>query len=189
MPVTVYVDISPISPTFTIHPATTPTQIAQARTLIEAYANWLDLDLTFQSFSSELSSLPGSYAPPSGRLLLAFTISDEAIGVIGLRRLPSSKSGKEAELKRLYVLPSARGSGAGRALVEAAIDAARKEGYEKLRLDTLGHMMGAIGLYESFGFKQVEAYYETPLEGTVFLELDLIKSRDQAHGGQVNMSD
>ncbi|KAF2225389.1 acyl-CoA N-acyltransferase [Elsinoe ampelina] len=181
--------MSSSGPTFTIHPATTPTHITQARTLIEAYANWLDLDLTFQSFSTELSSLPGCYAPPSGRLLLALTPSDEAIGVIGLRCLPSSKSGKEAELKRLYVLPSARGSGAGRALVEAAIEAATEERYERLRLDTLGHMTGAIGLYKSFGFKAVDAYYKTPLEGTVFLDLDLREPRHQAQGRQVNMSD
>ncbi|TVY51781.1 Acetyltransferase [Lachnellula cervina] len=179
---------------FTIRHATTPTDISSIRTLFTSYASWLDLDLTFQNFAQELASLPGVYAPPTGCLLLAVLESGEAVGCVALRPLPSktpqssnptsasmpSQEQKEevkgrgtCEVKRLFLTPAARGSGIGRALVEAVVAEAEKLGYGEMKLDTLPRMVGARKLYESVGFVETEMYYETPLEGTVFYKKEL----------------
>jgi GNAT superfamily N-acetyltransferase len=156
----------------TIRYAATLSDLAIIRTLFTAYASSLGVDLSFQNFSAELSSLPGLYAPPTGALLLAVTSTDEAVGCIGLRPLSSCPSTKVCEIKRLYCNPSSRGLGIGRALVERVIKEAEDMGYEEMRLDTLAQMEGARKLYASLGFEEMNAYYETPLE-TKFLRKKL----------------
>jgi ribosomal protein S18 acetylase RimI-like enzyme len=76
-------------------------------------------------------------------------------------------------MKRLYVSPDARGLGLGRALVLRIVDEARKLGYRAMRLDTLPQMGNAQALYAGFGFRDIEPYYNTPIPGTRFMELDL----------------
>jgi len=76
-------------------------------------------------------------------------------------------------MKRLFLTESSRGLGIGRALVEKVVEEARRLGYTEIKLDTLPRMVGARKLYESVGFGECERYYETPLEGTVFLGLKL----------------
>src|SRR5688572_13299142 len=109
-----------------IFQATTPAQIEQARSLFEEYAAQLKVDLCFQGFAQELASLPGLYAPPAGRLLLA-TLGDSLIGCGALRPLAPDV----CEMKRLYVRSSARGLKVGRRLAVAIIEAAREIGYSK----------------------------------------------------------
>lgn len=157
--------------TFLIHPATTPDDLANVASLFEAYAKSINIDLSFQDFTTELSGLPGKYGPPSGTLLLARQRdTNQAIGCIGLRSLdPQGVS----EIKRLYVTPQGRGSGLGKALVKQVIEEAKRKGYKSVRLDTLGSMREAQKLYKTLGFVQRKPYYNTPIEGTVFLELDL----------------
>ncbi|OQN97203.1 hypothetical protein B0A48_16744 [Cryoendolithus antarcticus] len=151
--------------------ATTTSDISATKTLFEAYTKWLDLDLTFQGFADELASLPGKYAPPNGALLLARLASfDEAIGCVAIRPL---SDGGVCEMKRLYVTLAGRGTGVGKALAVAAIDQARQIGYKAVRLDTLPSMSAARALYGSLGFTEIGPYYESPLEGTIFLELIL----------------
>jgi GNAT superfamily N-acetyltransferase len=157
----------------TIRYAATPLDLAIIRTLFTAYASSLGVDLSFQNFSAELSSLPGLYAPPTGTLLLAVTSTDEAVGCVGLRPLSSCTSTKICEMKRLYCDPSSRGLGIGRALVERVIKEAEDMGYEEMRLDTLPQMEGASKLYASMGFEEMIAYYKTPLEDTKFLRKKL----------------
>lgn len=155
-----------------ITPVETEEDLTATTTLFKAYAHSLGIDLTFQNFATELSSLPGKYSPSNnGALFLARIISTgRAVGCVGLRAMTQPGT---CEIKRLYVDPAGRGLGVGRKLVERVIREARKSGYGACLLDTLPQMVEARGLYKSLGFGEVEAYYETPLEGTVFLRLDL----------------
>jgi len=148
--------------------ATTPDQIAAIRALFQEYAAWLRVDLCFQSFAEELASLPGAYAPPQGRLLLA-TAPDGPAGCIALRPAGSNS----CEMKRLFVRPAYQGQGLGRVLAQQIVSDARAIGYSTMVLDTLPFMYGAIHLYTSLGFVPRPAYYDTPLQETVFMELKL----------------
>ena len=151
-----------------ICPAITPEQIALSHTLFEEYASWLGVDLSYQGFAAELASLPGLYALPRGRLLLAMA-SAEALGCVALRPLGDSV----CEMKRLFVRSGFRGQGFGRLLVQRVVEEARVIGYRTMRLDTLPQMQAAIRLYEALGFERRAAYYGTPLPDTVFMELHL----------------
>lgn len=141
------------------------------RELFQEYAGSLEIDLCFQNFGRELAELPGQYGPPAGRLMLAVH-GDEFAGCVGVRRI----DGVTSEMKRLYVRPAFRRNGLGRALALAAVAAARELGYERMRLDTLGSMTAAIGLYESMGFRRIAPYYHNPSGCAVFMELTLRSS-------------
>ena len=151
--------------------ARTAGAIAQARRLIEEYVDSLGIDLGFQEIEKELREFPGAYAPPQGRLLLAFA-GAEAIGCVALRPFEQG-----CEMKRLYVRPDSRGLGAGRALAGAVIEAARELGYRSMRLDTQPEMSAARALYRSLGFREIEPYRFNPTPGTSFMELDLTAVR------------
>ncbi len=148
--------------------ARTPQQIALARGLFEEYAASLNVSLCFQGFTAELAGLPGLYAPPRGRLLLMME-QKEAAGCVALRPV----NDQVCEMKRLFVRPEFRDRGVGRKLAKKAIQEARTIGYSTMRLDTLPQMKAAIGLYEALGFTRCPAYYETPLNETVFMQLAL----------------
>jgi ribosomal protein S18 acetylase RimI-like enzyme len=147
--------------------ASSPLEIAAARELFIEYSKWLGVDLCFQNFERELAELPGDYAMPAGRLWLAF--DDQALaGSIALRSLGDGI----CEMKRLYVRPAFRGRGLGRLLVQRLIEEARSLGYHKMRLDTLpGRMDRAITMYRSFGFVEIDRYYDNPYETALFMEL------------------
>jgi GNAT superfamily N-acetyltransferase len=153
----------------TIREATTATDMALARALFAEYARWLKVDLCFQGFDEELRTLPGAYAPPRGRLLLAGRGPD-AFACIALRPLAQPAVG---EIKRLYVQPAQRGEGWGRRLVAALLAEARAIGYEELKLDTLDWMNAARALYEETGFRPCAPYYVNPLPGVVYMSLRL----------------
>jgi ribosomal protein S18 acetylase RimI-like enzyme len=148
-----------------------PGEMLVVKALFVEYASEIDdatgLDLAFQGFDQELLTLPGKYCSPRGAILLA-EWDGMPRGVVALRPF----EGAIAEMKRLFVQPQARGHGLGRSLVEAAIEKARQIGYLAVRLDSLPHMKGAIELYRSLGFRDIEAYYENPV-CPVYLELDL----------------
>ncbi|KAF1810040.1 acetyltransferase [Eremomyces bilateralis CBS 781.70] len=155
-------------PAFTIYQAVTSQDLATTYELFIAYTDWLNLDLYFQDFKTELATLPGKYAPPSGCLLLAKpATTGGAQGVIAMRPLPSVGEAI-CEMKRLYVLPSARGMGIGRVLIREAVRRAEEKGYREMVLDTLPSMKGAITLYRSESFIERDAYYENPIEGAIF---------------------
>jgi len=142
--------------------------LEHVRQFFRNYAASLGLDLSFQNFAAEMESLPGAYAAPAGRLFYA-EVDGRPAGCVGIR--PFSEG--VCELKRLYVDPELRGLGVGRDLALAAIKAARSLGYRKVMLDTLPAMRIAVKLYRELGFTEAPAYYPTPIEGTLFLALDL----------------
>jgi len=151
-----------------IKEATTADALLQARTLFKEYQAALGVDLGFQDFENELANLPGQYAAPGGRLLLASADSRVA-GCVALRPL----SGDACEMKRLFVRPAFRAHGVGRMLAERIIAEARSIGYRRMCLDTLPSMGRAQQLYEVLGFREIEAYRYNPIAGTKYLGLNL----------------
>ncbi len=151
-----------------IQAARFPDQLDVVRAIFSEYAATLQVDLSFQGFAGELASLPGKYAEPAGCVLLA-VFDGAVIGCVALRPL----DGRMAEMKRLYVRPAGRGKQVGRELAERICELARRAGYRWVRLDTMPPMKAAQGLYETLGFKPIDAYVYNPVEGTQFMELDL----------------
>jgi ribosomal protein S18 acetylase RimI-like enzyme len=159
-------ELLPEHPAFRIEPVRTADDLASAVSLFRAYAASLEIDLSYQNFAAELEAMPGSYAPPAGELLLARDTEGIAAGCVGLRPLASPG---RCEMKRLYVMPQARGSGLGARLVDVVLNEAERIGYREMCLDTLPSMTGALSLYRKFGFETMEPYYDTPVIGTIFL--------------------
>ena len=153
---------------FAIAEALDARDVEACRALFVEYQQGLGISLCFQGFDAELARLPGDYARPRGRLLLARVAGDPA-GCVALRPL----AGNAAEMKRLFVRPDRRGMGIGRVLMECVIDEARALGYATLKLDTLPQMREARGLYAQAGFVETAPYNDNPVEGVRFLALDL----------------
>jgi len=172
--------------------AQTDEEIHAASTLFQEYAASLRVDLSFQNFDHELATLPGDYAPPAGRLLLALCddhasgtaqsdtgrptklspasfLAQGLAGCIALRRF----EGDSCEMKRLYVRPQFRGKGVGRELAEAVIGAACEIGYRVMLLDTLPQMRQAQNLYRALGFREILPYRHNPVAGSLYFELRL----------------
>jgi putative acetyltransferase len=146
-----------------------PEQIAQARELFLEYAQSLGFSLCFQSFDQELASLPGHYAPPEGRLLLA-QYAGELAGCAALHRLEPGI----CEMKRLYLRPQFRGMKLGRVLVDSIIAESRHIGYQRMRLDTVEPVMkDAVAMYRKIGFYEIAPYCANPIEGALYMELSL----------------
>lgn len=147
----------------------TAAHIDEARTLFREYEAWFGMSLCFQNFDAEVANLPGKYAPPEGRLFLAY--ADESLaGCIALRKLEAGV----CEMKRLFVRDRFRGRQIGVKLIEKLFAEARAIGYEKMRLDTFPAKMGkAVSLYESYGFREIPPYYENPHGETLYMEKDL----------------
>lgn len=154
---------------FAIFQSESPAQIARARELFLEYAQSLGFSLCFQGFDKELDELPGDYAPPDGRLLLA-ECEGQLAGCVALHRLGS----EVCEMKRLYLRPAFRGKGLGRALAERIIAEARQVGYRRMRLDTVEPVMkDALAMYRKLGFKDIAPYRANPMAGAKYMELEL----------------
>ena len=151
--------------------AQTPDDLETVRTLFREYQRFLDVDLCFQGFEEELATLPGGYAPPQGRLLLA-RVNEQAAGCVALRPLPAVAV---CEMKRLFVRPAYRGQGLGRLLVTRIIAEATALNYAVMRLDTLDTLDSAMRLYRELGFQRGVPYYTNPLPGVVYWERALSK--------------
>jgi len=137
--------------------------------LLQEYADWLGIDLSFQNFEYELANLSEMYKPPGGRMLLAEADGGESAGCVGVRRFDDST----CEMKRLYVRPAYRGVGLGRRLALAIMAQGRALGYQRMRLDTLSRMTEAQRLYRSVGFHPIPPYGAHEVPGTQFLEAEL----------------
>ena len=153
---------------FEILPAEGATALDTMRALMQEYWNSFGFTPCFQNFTQELAGLPGSYAPPEGRLALAW-VKGEAAGCIALRRF----GGCRAEAKRLYVKPAFRGRGLGGALLEWVIGEARRAGYSELLADTMPAMREALALYGRFGFERCNPYSGQDASGAIPIRLEL----------------
>ena len=154
---------------FSLSQAESPTQVAQARELFLEYAQSLGFSLCFQNFDQELATLPGDYAPPEGRLLLA-EYEGQLAGCVALHKLEDNI----CEMKRLYLRPQFRGKGLGRVLADRIIAEARQIGYHRMRLDTVEPVMkDAVAMYRRIGFREISPYRPNPNPGTIYLELEL----------------
>jgi|CXWL01.1.fsa_nt_gi carbonic anhydrase len=163
-------------PAFTLHDATSNADIETMRQLFLEYEKWLGISLCFQNFAQEVAALPGDYAPPGGRLVLA-RYGGAAAGCIALRRLDDAT----CEMKRLYLRGEYRGRGLGFQLATDCIAAARRLGYTRMRLDTLPAMQDAIALYRALGFRDIAPYRDNPVPGALYLELDLTAATLRDH--------
>lgn len=169
-------------PGITVTEATSDEQLDAVRTLMRSFVAWhrerhaADLSLIDRyfdgaAFDEEVAGLPGKYARPDGRLLLA-SVDGRAAGCVALRSL----GGGSSEMKRMFVDPAFRGRGAGKALAVRVIEEARLAGYRTMRLDTSVRQLEAIGLYERMSFTRIGPYYELPddlVDWLVFMELSL----------------
>ncbi len=145
------------------------TQIAQIRELFLEYAKSLGFSLCFQNFDKELANLPGDYAPPDGRLLLA-EFEGQLAGCVALHKLQEGI----CEMKRLYLRPAFRGKGLGRAIADRIIAEARQIGYQRMRLDTVEPVMkDAVAMYRRLGFREIDPYCQNPMAGALYMELQL----------------
>jgi ribosomal protein S18 acetylase RimI-like enzyme len=133
--------------------------------MFREYADAIGDDFWRGGFEEELAALPDFYAV----LLVARDGDGELVGSVAVRRLPDGSG----ELKRLYVRPTARGTGLGKTLAAAAVERARELGFTLLRLDTLPAMDAARGIYASLGFRSAERYSDNPIPGVLFFELEL----------------
>lgn len=143
-------------------------QIAHVRALFEEYWKAFGFTPCFQGFDQELSGLPGQYAPPRGRLLLA-AVHGEPAGCVALRPFDETRG----EVKRLFVRPEFRGHKIGEALMNALAAEARGIGYQELIADTIPAAMAtALAMYERLGFEHIEPYsHETPAAEHIRLRL------------------
>ncbi len=154
---------------FIVAQAESPAQIAAVRELFLEYAQSLGFSLCFQSFDTELAGLPGDYAPPEGRLLLA-QHEGQIAGCVALHKLEP----KICEMKRLYLRPQFRGKRLGRVLADHIIAEARQIGYQRIRLDTVEPVMkDAVAMYRRIGFKEIAPYRVNPIAGALYMELHL----------------
>jgi len=156
-----------------VFPALSEDALSQARNLFREYGRTPGVVQCLGDFEDEVLTLPGRYAPPGGRLLLAFQEGAErpgaAVGCVALREFDRDI----CEMKRLYVRPELRGSGAGRELVRSLITEARAIGYKTMVLDTLPSMREAHQLYRALGFQEISSYQKNPIPGALFFEFRL----------------
>lgn len=165
--------IGPVAQTgdFKIIEARSPDDFAAAKSLILEYADFLGEDLCFQGFAEEMARFPATY-----EAVLLARVGDKPAATVGLRRLDFGA----CEMKRLFARPAFRGLGLGAALCAALIELARTRGFAVMRLDTLARLDAAAALYRRLGFVEIAPYYDNPIGGVLFMELELNRSESRA---------
>jgi putative acetyltransferase len=153
-----------------IRTAETPDEIEAVRFLVLAHATSLREHPGSDQVRADAENLPGPYLPPRGRLYLAYLDAMPA-GCVALRPM----EGTTGEIKRMFVLVTARRHGIARALMQQLVSDARRMGYAWLRLGTLDEMTAAQNLYRELGFTQIPRYRADEMVDTVFFELDLTR--------------
>lgn len=152
----------------TIRHASFPADAEAVLDIWREFVSSPSVSLDYQGYEAEFADLPGKYARPHGRLMVAER--DGALdGCVALRMV----SAEICEMKRLYVRPRARGLRIGHRLVTRLIEEARDAGYAEMRLDVLAEFEQARALYRSLGFVAADPVSFNPLPGTDFLGLRL----------------
>lgn len=154
--------------TIEVRHAALPQDLDVVREMFREYSLALGIDLCFQGFEAELAQLPGKYAAPMGRILLAWD-GDQPVACVAMRPVDAIS----CEMKRLYVRPEMRNLQLGRRMVDRILAEAKQAGYRRICLDTMPSMGAAIGLYTDLGFQQIEPYVFNPVEGALFLGREL----------------
>ena len=162
-----------------IRQARFPDDLEDVLSIFREYVTSPTVDLGFQDYESEFAGLPGKYAEPEGRILLA-SLSSSVIGCAALRKVDA----ETCELKRVYVRPTARGRNIGRELVECMIHEAKAQGYSTMCLDVLPEFESAQQLYHSLGFVAAKAISYNPVPGTQFLALNLVTFGEYYQAGR-----
>jgi len=152
-----------------IRPAHYPQDAAAVLSILREFVASPSVSLAHQNSEAEFAALPGYYAPPEGRLLLAEGDDGAILGIVALRKITP----EICEMKRLYVRPAGRGLGLGRQLIARLLAEAREAGYAEIRLDVLAEFTFAQRLYAEFGFAPADPVSFNPLPGTRFLGLAL----------------
>ena len=153
---------------FTIREVAGDADIDAARRLVFAHADARGTTPGVEQIRADAVRLPGPYVPPRGGIWISVAGGD-VVGCVALQPLPAGVG----EVKRMFVDPSWRGRGVGRALLERLIEAARQRGHRELRLGTLPDMLPAQQLYGSLGFVPIDAYREAEIGHPLFFALDL----------------
>jgi ribosomal protein S18 acetylase RimI-like enzyme len=168
----------------------TDDDVAAVAVLVGEYSSWVR-EVLLRNFGITVDYGAGTEAlftelatvlKPPGRLYLA-TLNGTGVGTVGLKHIHHTV----AELKRMYVLPSARGRGVGRRLMERILLDAKAGGYAVVRLETMNWMIDALALYRRFGFREIQSYGAREFEDVravdelaVFMELAL-PTESQTH--------
>jgi putative acetyltransferase len=152
----------------TIRQAEFPQDTAPLLDIWREYVASPSVSLDYQGNEAEFVNLPGKYAPPDGRVLVAEQ-HGRLVGCIAFRRV----NAEICEMKRLYVRPEGRGIGLGLQLTRRLIAVATEAGYIEMRLDVLAEFERARAIYDSLGFVSAEPVAFNPLPGTSFLGLVL----------------
>jgi GNAT superfamily N-acetyltransferase len=162
----------------TIRAACWPEDLLAARLLLRRYAEFLihnpagAVNICLTGYEEELEGLPDRYAEPEAVLLLGF-MGDEAVGCVAVKQRRDRPG--DCEMKRLWTEPVARGTGMGKALIEAAMAWSQQQGARTLLLDTVATAMpDAVRLYRKMGFVETERHNANPVSGLLFMKADLL---------------
>lgn len=154
-----------------IKPACFPQDLERVVAIFREYIVSPSVSLDFQDYEPEFASLPGKYAAPQGRLLLAWK-DGVVVGCAALRKVDDYT----CEMKRVFIRSTARGEGLGRRLIERILTEAKAAGYARICLDVLPEFTAAQAIYRSLGFVPAAPVAPNPVAGTQFLGLDLRSS-------------
>ena len=156
------------APDISFKVAETAQEFEEGANLFQQYADFIDIDLSFQDFNQELKTIDKQYSKPQGTLLIVYD-GMMAIGCVALRKWDN----EIGEIKRMFVLPEYRGHKIGQRLLEQILDIAQELKYNKVRLDTISTMKAALKLYRLYGFHEIPAYRFNPIEETIYMEKTL----------------
>ncbi len=142
-----------------------------AKQITKEYIEWLNMDLSFQNIDEEFDNFTSIYSLKNNGIFLLARHNGELAGGVGFRKFEENI----AEMKRLFVYQKFRGMKIGEKLTTQLITEAKRLGYDKMRLDTLGYMKSAIKLYKKLGFEEIVSYRFNPDPTAVYMELQLDK--------------